>query len=142
MCIVTDSVGTSSMGLIMGIQCKAGPYSSLRTCWDSRKLLQTLMPFSLLLLGAESLDLACYYRMFIYLLRNNFLQSLLKIPQVPFRCSKIQKMRINSFLDITVASGLQKFLFVAVKWGAAPFLSAVSLQSRSLLIFKFVRMSA
>lgn len=65
--IVTYSVGTSGMGLIMGIQCEAGPYSSLRMCWESRKLLQTLMPFSLLLLGVRSLDLACYYRMFMYL---------------------------------------------------------------------------
>lgn len=67
MCIVTGSVGTTGMGLIMGIQSKAGPYPSLRMCWDSRKLLQSLMNFSLLLLGARSLDLACYYRMFVYL---------------------------------------------------------------------------
>lgn len=67
MCIVTGSVGTFGMGMIMGIQSEAGPYPSLRMCWDSRKLLQTLMLFPLLLLGARSLDLACYYRMFVYL---------------------------------------------------------------------------
>lgn len=65
-CIVTASVGASGMGLIMGIQSEAGPYSSLRN-WNSTKLLQTLVPFSLLLLGARSLDLACYYRMLVYL---------------------------------------------------------------------------